>query len=37
MILLKHIKIIEDNNIQFINPKNFEDELKNNKKKEKFF
>ena len=28
---LNHIKIIEDNKIKFINPKNFEDELKNNK------
>ena len=27
----EHIKIIEDNNIKFINPKNFENELKNNK------
>jgi peptidoglycan/xylan/chitin deacetylase (PgdA/CDA1 family) len=32
---IKHLKIIEDNNIQFINPKNFEDELKNNKRKRK--
>ena len=28
---LNHIKIIEDNKIKFINPKNFENELKNNK------
>ena len=28
---LEHIKIIEENNINFINPKNFENELKNNK------
>tara|TARA_B100000900_G_C20513204_1_gene688911 strand:+ start:139 stop:1194 length:1056 start_codon:yes stop_codon:yes gene_type:complete len=27
----KHIEIIEQNNIKFINPKHFEDELKNNK------
>ncbi len=27
----EHIKIIEKNNINFINPKNFENELKNNK------
>ena len=27
----EHIKIIEENNIKFINPKNFENELKNNK------
>ena len=33
----EHIKIIEDNNIKFINPKNFENELKNNKTKKKFF
>ena len=32
---LKHIKIIEENNINFINPKNFEDELKNNKTQRK--
>ncbi len=32
---LKHIKMIEDNNISFINPKNFEDELKNNKSQRK--
>ena len=31
----KHIKIIEDNNIKFINPKNFEDELINNKLQKK--
>jgi peptidoglycan/xylan/chitin deacetylase (PgdA/CDA1 family) len=28
---LEHIKIVEENNINFINPKNFENELKNNK------
>jgi len=28
---LQHLKIIEKNNIKFINPKNFENELKNNK------
>ena len=27
----EHIKIIENNNIKFINQKNFENELKNNK------
>jgi peptidoglycan/xylan/chitin deacetylase (PgdA/CDA1 family) len=27
----EHLKIIEDNNIKFINPKDFENELKNNK------
>ncbi len=32
---LEHIKIIEENNINFINPKNFEDELKNNKAQRK--
>ena len=32
---LKHIKIIEENNINFINPRNFEDELKNNKTQRK--
>ena len=31
----EHIKIIEDNNIKFINPKNFENELKNNKLQKK--
>ena len=31
----EHIKIIEKNNIKFINPKNFENELKNNKTKRK--
>ena len=33
----EHIKIIEENNIKFINPKNFEEELKNNKLQKKFF
>ena len=28
---LQHLKIIEENNMNFINPKKFEDELKNNK------
>ncbi len=32
---LKHIKIIKENNINFINPAKFEDELKNNKKQRK--
>jgi len=32
---LKHLKIIEENSITFINPKNFEYELKNNKSKRK--
>ena len=27
----EHLKIIEDNNIKFVNPKDFENELKNNK------
>ena len=27
----KHLSIIENSNIKFINPNNFEDELKNNK------
>jgi len=31
----KHLKIIEDNKISFVNPKNFEDELINNKKQRK--
>ena len=31
----EHLKIIEENNITFINPKNFEYELKNNKSKRK--
>ena len=31
----EHIKIIEENNIKFINPKNFEKELKNNKLQKK--
>ena len=31
----EHIKIIEENNIKFINPKNFEEELKNNKLQKK--
>ncbi len=32
---LEHIKIIEENNIDFINPKKFENELKNNKSQRK--
>ena len=32
---LQHIKIIEDSNMIFINPKNFEEELKNNKNQRK--
>jgi poly-beta-1,6-N-acetyl-D-glucosamine N-deacetylase len=31
----KHLEIIKKNNIKFINPKNFEEELKNNKKQRK--
>ena len=31
----KHLKIIEDSNINFVNPKNFEKELKNNKNERK--
>ena len=29
---INHIKILEDNKFHFVNPKNFEDELKNNEK-----
>ena len=32
---LKHLEIIQNNNIEFINPKNFEKELLSNKKKRK--
>ena len=32
---IEHLKIIENNNISFVNPNNFENELKNNKKKRK--
>ena len=32
---LQHLEIIEKNNITFVNPKNFEDELKNRKKERK--
>ena len=32
---LEHIKIIEENNIHFVNPKNFENELQNNKSQRK--
>tara|TARA_A100001015_G_scaffold170051_1_gene189005 strand:+ start:420 stop:1352 length:933 start_codon:yes stop_codon:yes gene_type:complete len=32
---MEHIKIIEENNINFVNPKNFEEELKNNKNQRK--
>ena len=32
---LEHLKIIEENNINFVNPKKFEDELKNSKSKRK--
>ena len=31
----EHIRIIEENRISFVNPKNFEEELKNNKSKRK--
>ena len=31
----EHLKLIESNEIHFVNPKNFEIELKNNKKKRK--
>jgi len=34
---IEHLKIIENNNISFVNPNNFENELKITKKKEKFF
>ena len=33
---IEHLKIIENNEISFINPKNFENEIKNNKKKKDF-
>ena len=32
---VEHLKIIEENGIRFINPSNFENELKNNKKQRK--
>jgi len=32
---IKHIKILEENEIYFVNPANFEDDLKNKKKKRK--
>ena len=32
---MEHIKILEDNKILFVNPKNFEDELRNNKDQRK--
>ena len=32
---IKHLKVIQDNNIKFINPKNFKEELINNKKQRK--
>ena len=32
---LNHIKILEDNKIHFVNPKKFEDEMKNNKEQRK--
>ena len=32
---LEHIKIIQENNIHFVNPKNFENELQNNKAQRK--
>ena len=31
----KHLEIIKDNEIKFVNPTNFEEELKNNKKQRK--
>ena len=31
----EHLKIIEENKIKFINPKDFENELKNNKQQKK--
>ena len=33
----EHLKIIEENKISFVNPKNFENELKIIKIKEKYF
>ena len=32
---LKHLEIIENNGMLFVNPKNFENELRNNKNKRK--
>ena len=32
---LKHLEIIQNNNIQFVNPKNFKNELTSNKKQRK--
>ena len=32
---INHLKIIEDNKINFVNPSNFENELKNNKSQRK--
>ena len=34
---IEHIKIIEESGIRFINPKNFENELKKIRNKEKFY
>ena len=31
----EHLRILEENQMSFVNPKNFENELKNNKKKRK--
>ena len=33
---IEHIKIIEESNVSFVNPNNFEEELKKNKLKRKF-
>ena len=33
----EHLRILEENQMSFVNPKNFENELKNNKKKKKSF
>ena len=34
---VEHLKIIQKSNIEFVNPKNFENDLKNKKKKGKFY
>ena len=34
---INHIKILEDNNIRFVKPKKFEEEMRNNKDQRKSF
>ena len=34
---MEHLKIIEKGDIEFVNPKNFENDLKNKKRKGKFY